>query len=257
MAPQNRRAAAMKTLIKNPGRRVGLLYLLLMFPPLRLIYIPAKLIVPGDAAATANNIVSNEMLFRLGNIGRSIHGCGSDLPDTRLLRSIQASQLETGSAYHFGWRCAAVCNLFRECRYRRCGANTRARWWRPVEGARRKCSICLRPATTRSFDDVFSDLHNQVINAAQIFWGVWLFPLAILIWRSRFLPRFVAVWLIVNGFAYVASSITGLLTPRYAASLESIVFPALFGELVLLLWLLIRGIDMERWEAVGGDSTLR
>src|SRR4030095_2494376 len=55
-------------LIKNPGRRAGLLYLLLMTAPLRLIYIPAKLFVAGDAAATANNIVSHETLFRFGII---------------------------------------------------------------------------------------------------------------------------------------------------------------------------------------------
>ena len=54
------------SLIKNPGRRVGLLYLLLLAATLRLIYIPAKLFVPGDAAATAYNIASHEMLFRLG-----------------------------------------------------------------------------------------------------------------------------------------------------------------------------------------------
>lgn len=47
-------------LIKNPGRRVGLLYLLLMAAPLRLIYIPAKLFVAGDAAATANNLATHE-----------------------------------------------------------------------------------------------------------------------------------------------------------------------------------------------------
>src|SRR6185503_16785047 len=51
--------------IKNPGRRAGLYYLLLMAAPLRLIYIPAKLIVPDDAA-TASNIVAHETLFRLG-----------------------------------------------------------------------------------------------------------------------------------------------------------------------------------------------
>src|SRR5262245_36301815 len=52
--------------ITNPGRRAGLLYLLLMTAPLRLIYIPAKLFVAGDAAATANNIATHETLFRLG-----------------------------------------------------------------------------------------------------------------------------------------------------------------------------------------------
>src|SRR5260370_22535462 len=50
----------------NPGRVAGLLYLLLLFAPLRLIYIPNKLFVQGNATATANNIAAHETLFRLG-----------------------------------------------------------------------------------------------------------------------------------------------------------------------------------------------
>src|SRR5260370_5736698 len=50
----------------NAGRVAGLLYLLLLFAPLRLIYIPNKLFVQGNATATANNIAAHETLFRLG-----------------------------------------------------------------------------------------------------------------------------------------------------------------------------------------------
>lgn len=52
--------------IKNPGRVAGLLYLTLLTAPLRLIYIPNKLFVTGNATATANNIAAHETLFRLG-----------------------------------------------------------------------------------------------------------------------------------------------------------------------------------------------
>src|SRR5437899_11431957 len=53
--------------IRNPGRVVGLWYLLLVFAgPLRLIYIPNKLFVEGNASATASNIAAHESLFRLG-----------------------------------------------------------------------------------------------------------------------------------------------------------------------------------------------
>ncbi|MGP8269503.1 MAG: DUF4386 domain-containing protein [Terracidiphilus sp.] len=51
----------------NPGRVAGLWYLLLCFiGPLRLIYIPNKLFVDGDAAATVRNILAHEWLFRFG-----------------------------------------------------------------------------------------------------------------------------------------------------------------------------------------------
>jgi hypothetical protein len=53
----------------NPGRVAGFLYLLLLAAPLRLIYIPSKLFVQGNATATANNIAEHEMLFRFGIVG--------------------------------------------------------------------------------------------------------------------------------------------------------------------------------------------
>jgi membrane protein implicated in regulation of membrane protease activity len=100
-----------------------------------------------------------------------------------------------------------------------------------------------------------------LINAAQIFWGIWLLPVALLIYRSRFLPRFVAVWLTLNGFAYVAMSIAVLMFPRYAGKVSSILFPALRGELVLMLWLIIRGAGpvgsrQEQEAGLGGSERL-
>ena len=88
---------------------------------------------------------------------------------------------------------------------------------------------------------LFLRIHGQGILAAEIFWGLWLFPLPILVYRSRFLPRFLGVWLIINGFAYVAISLTGLLLPQYEDMISNIAFPALTGELVFVLWLLIKG----------------
>ena len=41
--------------------------------------------------------------------------------------------------------------------------------------------------------------HHQEVVAAEIFWGLWLFPLGVLAYRSGFLPRFLGVWLIING----------------------------------------------------------
>ncbi len=75
----------------------------------------------------------------------------------------------------------------------------------------------------------------------QLFWGLWLFPLAILIYKSRFLPRFIGVWLAVNGFAYVVLSFTSLLLPQYANPVFNYSQPALIGEVVFMLWLLIMG----------------
>ena len=59
--------------------------------------------------------------------------------------------------------------------------------------------------------------------------------------RSGFLPRILGIWLIVNGVAYLVISFSELLVPQYANVVSTIAFPALFGEIAIILWLLIMG----------------
>src|SRR5437899_11888784 len=88
---------------------------------------------------------------------------------------------------------------------------------------------------------LFLNLHHHGFVVAEIFWGVWLFPLAMLVYRSRFLPRFLGVWLAAGGVAYVILSLTGELLPQYQDTVFTYAQPAFFGELAIMLWLLIRG----------------
>jgi hypothetical protein len=88
---------------------------------------------------------------------------------------------------------------------------------------------------------LFLTLRDRQNTAAEILWGVWLLPLAALVYRSRFLPRFLGVWLIINGVAYLILSLTGVLFPQYQGKVFAISQPALFGELALMLWLVIKG----------------
>lgn len=85
------------------------------------------------------------------------------------------------------------------------------------------------------------DLHDHQNTAAEILWGVWLLPLAMLVYRSRFLPRFLGVWLAFNGVAYVMMSFTGELLPQYQDKMISLSTPVRFGEMALMLWLVIKG----------------
>jgi Domain of unknown function (DUF4386) len=71
--------------------------------------------------------------------------------------------------------------------------------------------------------------------------GAWLFPLAILVYRSRFLPRFLGVWLVINGLDYVILSCTGFLLPEYQGEVFLVSRPAMCGEMALMLWLVIKG----------------
>src|SRR5438552_8364149 len=88
---------------------------------------------------------------------------------------------------------------------------------------------------------VFFRMHSQGILANEVFWGLWLFPFGLLVYRSRFLPRILGVWLMLNCFAYLAVSFTGLLFPQYEARVFNSAFPAMLGEVAIMLWLLIKG----------------
>jgi len=88
---------------------------------------------------------------------------------------------------------------------------------------------------------LFLKLSDQMTIVSEIFWGLWLFPLGLLTFRSGFLPRFLGVWLIINGIAYVVTSFVGMMTPQHMDFVSKVTFPLLLGELAFMLWLVIRG----------------
>ena len=87
----------------------------------------------------------------------------------------------------------------------------------------------------------FLNLHNRGLGLVAIFWGLWLFPLGLLVYRSGFVPRILGVLLMVNCFAYPVTSFTSLLLPQYEHIVSRWMMPLQFGELLFMLWLLIKG----------------
>ncbi|MBI3664376.1 MAG: DUF4386 domain-containing protein [Acidobacteria bacterium] len=220
--------------IKNPGRVAGLLYLLLVVAaPVRLLYIPSTLFVRGNATATAANIAAHETLFRLGIVSDLLSGTICIflvLALYRLFKGVDQNHavlmvilggVMPAAIYFFNvLNDAAALMLVR-------GADFLSVFEKPQRDA-----LAM----------LFLRLHGQEIVAAEILWGLWLFPLAVLVIRSGFLPRFLGYWLIVNGFAYLAMSFTGLLLPRYEDIVSNIAFPAQLGEIAFMLWLVIKGV---------------
>ncbi|HST30616.1 MAG TPA: DUF4386 domain-containing protein, partial [Chthoniobacterales bacterium] len=94
--------------------------------------------------------------------------------------------------------------------------------------------------------------HGQFI--AEIFWGLWLFPLGLLVYRSGFMPRFIGVWLAIDCFGWLALSFTALFFQEYYNALFGYLQPALFGEMAFMLYLLIRGAKVP---AMSGQSLTR
>jgi len=217
----------------NPGRVAGFLYLLLVvFAPLRLIYIPSKLFVHGNATATANNIAAHELLFRLGIVSDLF--CGTILIFLvlalyRLLRGVDHNLAVL--MVIVGGVLPATIDFLNVLNDAAALVLVRGADFLSVFDKPRRDALAM----------LFLRLHHQEIVAAEILWGLWLFPLAILVYKSRFLPRFLGVWLIINGFAYLTISFTGLLLPQYEEMVSNIAFPALLGEMAIMLWLVIKG----------------
>jgi hypothetical protein len=230
----------------NPGRVAGFLYLLLLGAPLRLIYIPSTLFVSGNAAATANNIAAHEMLFRLGIVGDLFTGVMSVFLTLALYRLFKAVD-QNLAVLMVILGSLMVCPIYFVNTLNDVAALTLAR------GAD-FLSVFEEPQRD-ALAMLFLRLHHQGVVANQIFWGLWLFPLGMLVYRSRLLPRFLGVWLIINGSAYLITSFTGLLFPRYENTVSNITFPALLGELAFMLWLVIKGANPQPLGATASSRT--
>jgi len=89
------------------------------------------------------------------------------------------------------------------------------------------------------------DLHEHGTMIAHIFWGLWLLPMGYLIFKSGYIPRILGVLLIIGGFGYLIDFVTFLLFPDFDVTIAEFTF---IGELLLPLWLLIKGVDVEQWE---------
>ena len=218
---------------RNPGRVAGLWYLLLcLIGPLRLMYIPGKLFVHGNAAATVDNIAAHQWLFRFGILGDLL--CAVVLiflvlAFYRLFKDVDQDLAVL--VVIFGGVMPALIDFV--------GVVSDAGALMVARGAD-FLSVFDKPQRD-ALAMLFLHLRDHQNTAAEILWGMWLFPLAVLVYRSRFLPRFLGVWLIINGFAYVILSFTGELFPQYQNKVFIFSQPALFAELALMLWLVIKG----------------
>jgi Domain of unknown function (DUF4386) len=102
---------------------------------------------------------------------------------------------------------------------------------------------------------LFLNLRGRGFVLCEIFWGLWLFPLALLIYKSRFLPRFLGIWIALAGFAWIVLSLTSTLWPLYQDRVNSYLQPAMIGEVVFMLWLLIKGAKPQMPDAAAVFGT--
>lgn len=229
---------------KREARLAGLLYLVVALAgPFVLLYVPGKLYVPGDAAATAARILAHEPLFRAQIVvGLVSQVCfvAAILALYRMLRGV-SGQLATLMA-------AAI---LIEVPLGIAGLATQSATLSILRGG--EFLAAFETPQREALAMLLLHFDRQGVYVSEFFWGLWLLPLGMLIWRSRFLPRFLGVWLFANGLAYVTVSATGLLVPHSAKAAMTYATPLLFGELALVLWLLIAGVR-ERPSATPSNS---
>jgi len=223
--------------LKKTARVAGSLYLLLvLLGPLRLIYIPDRLFVHGNAAATVNNIAAHQMLFRLGIV---VDLCGAvilvflTLAFYRLFAGVD--QTLAVQVVIFGGVMPALIYFVGVVSDLGVLTFVRGGDFLSVFDTPQRDALAM----------LLLRLRDHQNTAAEILWGVWLIPLAVLVYRSRFLPRFLGVWLVINGIAYVIISLTGVLWPQYQGKMFGYSQPALLGEIALMLWLVIKGAKLE------------
>ena len=197
---------------------------------------PSKLIVRGSPAATAQNIATSETLFRLGIaaelIGQALFIFVA-LALYYLLRDVNPRQaflmlvlilMAIPMAFLNEVNAMAALALVR-------GADFLAAFERPQREA-----LAM----------LFLNVHGYAFDVVEIFWGLWLFPLGMLAYRSGFIPRILGVLLIANGVTYPVNSFTALLLPQYERIVSRSMMPFAFGELVFMFWLLIMGAKPAR-----------
>jgi hypothetical protein len=219
--------------LKRTARLAGILYFATCLPaPFALIYIPRTLIVREDAAETARRVLASEAMLRLGiacELATAIGFLFVVLTLRRLFRGVDSEQsalMVTLFAISIPISSLNVLNEAAALMLLH-GAQTLSAWTKPQLEA-----MAL----------LFLRLHGYGLNIAAIFWGLWLVPFGLLVYRSGFLPRFLGVLLVINGFAYVIQSFTTVLLPQYRNTVDLFTNPFLVGELAIALWLVIRGV---------------
>ncbi len=221
------------TSLSTKARIAGSLYILAsLIGYLRLIYIPSTLVVSGNAAATASNIAAHETLFRWGIVTlliASVLFVFVTLALYQLLERVDKN-LAILMVILGG---LLVTPLFFVNAVTDAGAlyfATNADFLSVFDKAQHDAFVVL-----------FLNLHHVLDLANAIFWGIWLIPFGLLVYRSRFVPHFLGVWLMLGCLGYLGFSFAGFLFPVYEDRAFALGTPFRLGEVAFMLWVVIVG----------------
>jgi hypothetical protein len=222
---------------KHDARIAGWLYFLFAAPgPFCLLYVPGKIMVRGDAAATAANLLTHEMLLRTSAVvwllglalwivaAMALYRLFSGVSKGLASLLVIFVAVSVGIGYLNEVNNVAAILVLRGPEF----ASTLAQPQREAVAM------------------LFLRLHSAGHAVNEMFWGLWLLPLGLLIMRSRFIPRLLGIWLLLDGAAWMALSAIALLAPQYSSVAFKIAQPAVFGELAIMFWLITVGVKPQR-----------
>ncbi len=217
----------MKDLITDISQRQAVTILRFLYPIwaivgiFSILYVPSTLIVTGDAAATANNIMANELLFRMGIAGSLIthlFQIAAVLVLYQLFKSVNKNQAVLIVILGLAGVPIAMLNELNKF----------------------AALLLLDNADQMMF---FLNLNAQGIFIASIFWGLWLLPQGYLIYKSGYFPRILGVLMGLAGFSYLLGSFMHFLLPNYEA-LSSVFELMTNGESLFKLWVFMKGAKL-------------
>ncbi len=222
--------------IKKTARSAGVPYLIAV--PLAIfsaMVVPPNLIVPGDAATTANNIMGSEGLFRIGIVSMLIVQIVYILKPLILYKLLKPVNKNHALLMLILGLVAVPITMLNEL--------NQIVPLLLLSGA--DYLTAFTADQLQALVPLFLDLRVQGVSILYIFWGLWLFPMGYLIFKSGYIPKILGILLIIAGFGYLIEFVLFFLFPHLNASIKMFTF---WGEVLLPLWLLIKGVNVEQWK---------
>ena len=216
------------------ARMGGFCWLMCFLTSIYPLIISGRLVVPRDAAATAANLLANEALFRSATamlLVSTAFYIGATLFVYEVLKPVNRS-LSLLAAFFSLVGCAvgALSCLFDF-----------------VPFVLLKGAPFLSAFTTEQLQGLtlaFLRVRAQANDIGLVFFGLHCLGVGYLILRSTFLPRIIGALMVLAGFGWLT-----FLSPPFAQSLAPFnMMPGAIGELSLTLWLLVKGVNVQRWK---------
>lgn len=225
---------------KKYARLGGLLYLInIIFGIFAIAYVEGKIMVADDPAATANNIITHEFLYRLG-IAAHIIILLTNIPIAlifyRLFRIVNKNATVLVLFFSLVGTAIEAVNLLNQ--------------YEPLLLLYNKVSInSLSQGDVQKWVFTLLRLKTVGFNLALVFFGCYGFSIGYLIIKSQFLPKAIGVFMAIGGGCYLFYSFATFLVPKFAASLVPFIqIPSGLAEISFALWLFIAGVNFTRWK---------